>query len=252
MTSKSAARARAFAVHLLLSVVVAALAAVTVFFIWYPAPYRELAGGGALFVILVAVDIVIGPLLTLVVFNQAKPRRTLLIDLSAIALAQAAALAYGMHTVYVARPVHVVFEYDRFRLVRALDVPRQLLAKTPSGIDALPLTGPTLLATRPVRIEEKFDTAMAEMAGLPIGARPDFWLPMAAEWPQVVAQSRPINDLIQRFPAQTSIIRDHLARIGEAHGKLRYVPLIGRSEYWTAVIRVETADIIAVLPVDPL
>ena len=55
-----------------------------------------------------------------------------------IALLQLAALGYGLRTVYVARPVHLVFEFNRFSVVHAADVPTSLLAKMPPGIEAMP------------------------------------------------------------------------------------------------------------------
>ena len=77
---------------------------------WYPYPYRELSGGRELFALVVAVDVVLGPLITLVIFNPAKTRRHLVMDFTVIGLLQVAALAYGLWTVFVARPVHLVFE----------------------------------------------------------------------------------------------------------------------------------------------
>jgi len=62
------------------------------------------------------VDVILGPLITLTVFNRSKPRSELVRDLTVVGLIQLAALGYGLWTVFVARPVHLVFEYDRFRV----------------------------------------------------------------------------------------------------------------------------------------
>ena len=98
---------------------------------WYPYPYRELSGGRELFALVVAVDVVLGPLITLVIFNPAKTRCHLVMDFTVIGLLQVAALAYGLWTVFVARPVHLVFEYHRMAVVHAIDVDSDLLAKAP-------------------------------------------------------------------------------------------------------------------------
>ena len=55
---------------------------------------------------------------------------------------QIAALVYGLHTVYIARPVAMVFEVERFRLVTANDVPVEELPKAPPEFRELSLTGP--------------------------------------------------------------------------------------------------------------
>ena len=93
--------------------------------------------GRELFLIVVAVVVVLGSLITLAVFNRAKSARELKRDLTMVALLQLAALISRTWTVLVARPVHMVFEYDRFRVVHPVDVPVVLLSRTPPGIVAL-------------------------------------------------------------------------------------------------------------------
>lgn len=105
---------RAAGIHLSVSLAVAALAAWLVFGLWYPYPYREISGGRELFMLVTAVDVVLGPLMTLVVYNRTKSRREKLLDFSVIGALQIAALCYGLWTVAQSRPVHMVFGYDRF------------------------------------------------------------------------------------------------------------------------------------------
>ncbi|WP_309246762.1 hypothetical protein [Ramlibacter montanisoli] len=130
------ARARAAGIHLALSAVVAVLAGLLVFALWYPYPYREISGGRELFLLVVAVDVVLGPLLTFAVFNRAKPE--LRRDLAVIVALQLAGLAYGLWTVQLARPVHMVFEYDRFRVVHRVDIPAELEPLAPAGLEVAP------------------------------------------------------------------------------------------------------------------
>jgi hypothetical protein len=102
-------------VHLGISPCHCGLAAWLVFAVWYPYPYREISGGRELFLMVVTVDVILGPLLTLAVFNMSKnPIKTLRLDLTVIGLFQLAALVYGLWTVFVVRPVHLAFEMDRF------------------------------------------------------------------------------------------------------------------------------------------
>ena len=90
-------------------------------------------------------------------------------------------MGYGLWTVFSARPVHMVFEYDRFRLVHAVEIPPELLKRAPRGMVALPLTGPTLLSLRPFRDgNEKMEATMAALEGLSLSARPDLWQPYAS------------------------------------------------------------------------
>src|SRR5882724_10636333 len=171
-------RLKASGIHLCISLAVAVLAALLVFAGWYPYPYREISGGRELFLIVVSVDVVMGPLITLAVFNRRKPWGELRRDLAMVGVLQMAALVYGLWTVAVARPVHLVFEVDRFRVVHAIDVPEELLGRQPAQVEAMPWFGPTLLAARPFRdSNESFDVTMAALKGVQIGARPALWQP---------------------------------------------------------------------------
>lgn len=245
-------RLKASAIHLGLSLVIAALAALLVFGIWYPYPYRELSGGRELFFLVVTVDVILGPLITLAVFNRAKPLGELRRDLVMVVLIQLAALGYGLWTVSVARPVHLVFEYDRLRVVHAIDVPPELLDKTPSGVQALPWTGPTLLALRAFNNDqEKMDATMAAMQGVSLSSRPDLWRAYAPAVPDILQAARPVSELQARFPARAQEIDRVLAATGRNPQTLRYLPLVGRKDYWTAFLDPVTAQVVATLPLDP-
>ena len=141
-------RSKAAGFHLLLSATVALLAAACVFFLWFPYPYREISGGRSLFTLVVIVDIVLGPLLTWVVFDVRKPRSELVRDLAVIALIQVAALAYGLFSVYEARPVFLVHEVDRFVVISAADVDPVDLPKALPEFQHLPFFGVKLIGVR--------------------------------------------------------------------------------------------------------
>ena len=64
---------RAFAIHLIVSATVILAFLGVMFFVWYPVPYFETDGGWKVLRILAGVDVVLGPLLTLIVFKPGKP-----------------------------------------------------------------------------------------------------------------------------------------------------------------------------------
>ncbi len=244
-------RLKAFGIHFSISLSIAALAGLLVFLVWYPQPYREISGGRELFLILVTVDVILGPLLTLSIFDRKKSRQALAFDFTAIGLTQLAALGYGLWIVFAARPVHLVFEYDRFRVVHAIEIPQELLPKTPAGIEPLPLTGPTTLSIRHATASEKADIVMAELAGVPAATRPDFWQPYEVARSAVLQQAKPVNELKKRFPAQSSLIDRGIDAAGRPADKLLYLPLVGRKEFWTAFIDPETTQVLTAIPLDP-
>ena len=251
LNSSFTIRLKAAGIHLLISLTVAMLAALLVFFVWYPYPYREISGGRELFLIVVAVDVVMGPLMTLAVFNTAKPRRELRRDLGIIGVLQLAALAYGLWTVAVSRPVHLVFEIDRFRVVHAIDIPPGFLNRAPADLRQLPLTGPTLLSIRGFKdSKESFEATMAALQGAELGARPDFWQPYEQAKPQVLAIAKPLADLNARFPANKKEIQTALQASNREPGSVGYIPMVGRQSFWTVLIDLRTAEVLAFVPID--
>lgn len=244
-------RFKAAGIHLCISIVIALLAAALVFYFWYPYPYREISGGRELFLILITVDVILGPSITLAIFNRAKPRRELRRDLAIVGLIQLAALGYGLWTVFIARPVHLVFEIDRFRVVHAVDVPSDLMDKVPAGIDALPLFGPTTLSVRRFRDrEEETQATLVALQGIALGARPDLWQSYAAGRSDILQAAKPAEQLKSRFAPQAAQIDAVLGRAGRQAATTAYLPLVGRKSFWTAFIDPVTADVVAFMPLD--
>jgi hypothetical protein len=101
------ARIKAFLVHGLVSIIIALLSMGLVYFIWYPAPLAVATGVMHIFLLMLCIDVVIGPLLTLLVYKTGK--KTLKLDLTIICLLQLAALTYGLFTVYQGKPAWLVY-----------------------------------------------------------------------------------------------------------------------------------------------
>jgi hypothetical protein len=246
-------RLQAAGIHLGLSLCVAALAGLLVFAVWYPYPYREISGGRELFVILVSVDVVLGPLITLAVFDAVKkPWKVLRRDLAVVALLQLAALGYGMWTVFVARPVYLVFEYHRFNVVHAIDVPEDLLPRAAPGLQKLPLWGPGRVSLRDFKTnDEKADMTMAAIAGgIQLQARPDLWQAYETAAPQIRKEGKPVAQLKTRFPVAAPHIDALLAKHGPAAQGFVHLPMVGRKTFWTVIVDPSSLEIKEYLPLD--
>lgn len=245
-------RLKASAIHLAISLTIAGLAGALVFGVWYPYPYREISGGRQLFLLLVTVDVVLGPLMTLAIFNRIKPWPVLRRDLVVIAALQLAALGYGLWTVCVARPVHMVFEYDRLSVVHAMDIAPEALAITPPGIVARPLTGPTLLSLRPFLSEtEKVELTLAAIGGVGLSSRPQLWQPYTMAKAEILKEAKTVNALKMRFANRASEIDRVIADAGGNAQTVLYLPLVSRDHFWTAFIDPVDAHIVATMPLDP-
>ena len=98
---------KAFATHLGISFIIFLVLLFFIIFQWYPPPFFSSDGGWQGIRIIAAVDLVLGPLLTLIVFKPGKPG--LKFDLTVIGIVQAGALAWGIWTVHHERPIATVF-----------------------------------------------------------------------------------------------------------------------------------------------
>ncbi len=99
---------KAAGIHLCISSVIFLVLAYFIVFEWYPFPYFTADGGWQGVRIVALIDMVLGPFLTLVIFNPSKSIREIRFDLGVIALAQISVLVWGIYTVHNERPVAVV------------------------------------------------------------------------------------------------------------------------------------------------
>ena len=243
---------RAFSVHLLLSMAIAAIAAWLVFGFWYPYPYREISGGRELFALIVGVDVALGPLITFIVFNPKKSNIEKALDFGAIGVLQLGALLYGLWSVDQARPVHMVFEYARFQVVHKVDIPQESLKKAPQELQKMRWTqGPTYLSLRRLQLSEEIEMTLAALGGVPLAARPELWQPYDAARIEVLRESRPIVSLRGSLAPHAALIDAAVKETGLAAEQVRYLPLISRGKAWTVMVDARTARPVGFVPVDP-
>ena len=132
--------------HLLISLMIGLVFVGLTLYVWYPGPLFEVSGAIGLLSILVPVDVVLGPFLTLLVFKRGKPL-LMAIDMSCIVTAQVAALLYGAWTIAEVRPAYIVLFDKRFEVVRSMDIAKGTPWKAP-------LAGPEWVAVLPKNAEE--------------------------------------------------------------------------------------------------
>ena len=121
---------KAFAVHLGISLVIFIVLLYLILFEWYPFPFFSTDGGLQGMRLVFFIDMVLGPILTFVVFRIGKHR--LKFDLTVIAVMQFLALGWGVWTIRHEHPVAIVFTDDRY-----YPIPSYLLSE--AGITQLDL-----------------------------------------------------------------------------------------------------------------
>ncbi len=104
-------RWQAFGAHILLSLAIFTALLSIIVFIWYPGVYIHIGGYQGIKLI-AGVDLVLGPVLTLMIFNPNKRAALMKFDLAVIAAVQFSALSAGTWLIYQERPVVQVLSND--------------------------------------------------------------------------------------------------------------------------------------------
>jgi hypothetical protein len=115
-------RLAAFGLHLSGSAAALTLVLGALWLGWYRWPGWYLASALHVVGVVVMVDLVLGPTLTLIVANPVKRRAELARDIAVIVAVQLIALAYGGVTLWGGRPLYYTFSVDRLELVQASDL----------------------------------------------------------------------------------------------------------------------------------
>ena len=144
---------KATSIHLMLSLLIFVVILYFILFDWYPEPFFTAQGGWQGIQLMAFVDLVLGPVLTFIVYDQFKEKKKIVFDLSVIIVIQITALIWGGYTVYTQRPIAMVYWADAFYTVTSDDYDKQ-------GIDNPDFSQysahiPPLIYSRPVSTQEE-------------------------------------------------------------------------------------------------
>lgn len=252
-SSRFASALKAAGIHLLVSISIGLCFGSFIFLVWYPAPFDQLANGRSLILLIVAVDVVCGPLLTIIVYDIRKSKIELRRDMVLIALLQLGALGYGFYSAMQARPVWLAFEGDRFRVVSIPDIAMEDLDQAPPALRDLSLTGPKLLG---VRLADSNDPAFPESVvlsaqGFHPAFRPSRWLPYTVQKNKLILAAKPLSLLIIDNTEDKITINNNIKSSRLDVTKMGYLPLASNDfSNWVVVVNLDTAEPIFYFPID--
>ena len=251
MTLTALNRWQASALHLALSAAVALLVVTLMLVVWYPRQYFTAMGGDTLILILIGVDVVVGPLITLIIFDPKK--KGLRFDLTVIAAMQLAALAYGGSVMFEARPVYNVFVVDRFEVIAANAVDAESRAKAGAEFRSLPLTGPRIIAARqPDDAKRQADIVLSAMNGGPdLANLPELYVPYEQFRQDAAKSARPLAELAKRQPQDAAAIRAFVAASGRAEDALGFLPMKARNKDMAVIVDRASGEVAGILPIHP-
>lgn len=250
------ARIQAFLIHILLSVLVLSGALALVALVWYPAPLFWADGGREVIQLIAFVDVVLGPSLTLIVYQKGK--KSLKFDLSVIATLQLAALVYGSMTMYQQRPVFVAFAVDKLYTVSA----EQVESKAPKKLAELARLTPHPTNWVYVALPQDVNSLRSMFLGqgdgeLVFSLRSDLYQPLEGDnLTKMLKHGVDVATMIDTENRKTRT-EDKLAlsRFLEAHRvkaeEVAFIPFIARYQQMFAAYRLSDAHLLGYLEVTP-
>jgi hypothetical protein len=242
-------RFQAFAIHLLISSVVLGSFLAFVFLVWYPHPFFILEGLVQIVWVLVGVDIVLGPALTLVVFKTGKPG--LKRDLSIIAAIQIFGFIYGAHTFYIERPAFAVFyDSDYFEVIPASEM--KDLSNLDPALGHSKLGGPSIVYVEAPTAISELQTILEEMkkGAPPIHLRPEFYRPLKGYINTKFRLSRDL-DKLEKISANARVIAQFKAEYGERVKEFVYFPVSGKVTARLLVIDRKSETVVDTIGINP-
>ena len=243
-------RWQASGIHLGISAVIAAVVLAVIYLVWYPQPYFTAMGGEQLVFLLIGVDVVIGPLVTLIIFKSDK--KGLVFDLAVIGFMQAAALVYGVTVAAEARPVYSVFVVDRFEVVSANAIDAAELAKVRRNeFKSLPWTGPRVVGVeKPTDNAEHNRIVFAMAEGKDLQHFPQHFVPYADVAAEAGRRAQPL-DALRRFNRERAgEIDAFVRRHGLNEADVGFLPLRARRGERSVIVR-RNGEILGTLDLSP-
>jgi hypothetical protein len=217
-------RLTAFGLHLLASACALGLILGALYAGWYRWPGWYLTGVLHVLLILLIVDLALGPTVTLIIANPRKPRRELARDISIIVIVQLAALVYGVSTLWRGRPLYYTFSADRLEMVAASDLDPTELALAAHDNPALAPHWYTPLRWVWAPLPDDPKEANRIMQSAIFGGRdvidmPRYFKPWSAGLPQLRSQLTSVGEMKALSPSQQKAAAARMRSRGLATGE---------------------------------
>ena len=239
-------RVRTFLIHLLSSVCIAAISLYIIFMVWHPAPLATAVGVTHIFIMMLAIDVVLGPLLTLIVAKKGK--KSLKFDLGVIIVLQLAAFIYGIYNIAISRPVYIAFDTLRFEVVQANNILDESLQRATLPYINLGWGKPKWVAVEAVENDEqRSERLFLELeTGVAPTMQPNLYEPLDNQWSVINSKAQPFSAL---YEANKQIQVD--ATIDEYPAATAWLPLKAYEKDMVVLIDNDNNSIVDIVDLRP-
>lgn len=211
-------RIKFFLSHLFISLIIALLVIGLVFFVWYPLPLAKAVGVTHIFLLVLTIDVIIGPFLGLLVYKESK--KTLKFDLSVIILIQICALVYGVYSIAQGRPVWLAYNIDRFELIRKNEIIPNNLKQAKPAFQHVSWFKPQYVAVDFAKnAQQRNDDMFNEvLGGISIAQKPERYVAFTQAKEQILKRAQRLKNLadfnqkdevtkiLQKYPQATAYL----------------------------------------------
>jgi hypothetical protein len=197
-------RLKFFVNHFFLSFLLALLVIGLVFFIWYPAPFAKAVGVTHIFLMMLAIDVIVGPVLGLFVYKEGK--KSLKFDLTVIIAIQISALLYGVYSIEQGRPAWLAYNVDRFELVRKNEIVDQNINQAKPQFQQVSWFKPQYVAVNFAKdIQQRNNDMFAEvLGGISLAQRPERYVDFAQAKEHIQKRAQSL-DLLQQYNDKAAV-----------------------------------------------
>jgi hypothetical protein len=244
-------RLKLFSLHLLSSATVLTLILGPLYFGWYRWPGWYLTDVTRVALVMVCVDVVLGPTLTLIIANQKKSRRELTRDIGVVVAMQLCALTYGSVQLWNGRPLYYAYSEGILQLVQAYDIDAD---EAKLGREQNPAFAPHwyslprwIWAPLPPDTETRKQIMTAAITGGDdVISMPRYFKPWEEGLPSLRTQLKKVDDVAYFAKSEKGKLKDKMRAAGMADDHLDTMPLTGRGHPLLAVIDPASSKITAV------
>lgn len=239
-------RLKFFLSHLSISFLIAALVVGLVFFVWYPQPLAQAVGVTHIFLMLLAIDVAIGPILGVLVYKEGK--KTLKFDLGIIIVIQIVALGYGIYSIEQGRPAWIVFYKDHFELIRKNDLILENLEQASSQFQQVSWAKTEFVAVEPAKTTQQHqnDIFTEVLGGVSLAQQPERYVEFTKAKSQIQQCALPLKEL-EQYNLKTEIEKT-LAKYPNADA---WLPLKANAVDMVVLINKEKAEVIKIVDLRP-
>lgn len=239
-------RLKFFFSHLLISFFIALVVVGLVFFVWYPSPLATAVGVTHIFLMMLIIDVIVGPLLGLLVYKEGK--KTLKFDLGVIIVLQVSALCYGLYSIEQGRPAWLVFYADRFEIVRKNDLLLENIDQAQTQFQQVSWIKPQFVAIETTtNTQQHQDDIFTEvMGGVSLAQKPERYVDFSKSTMQLKQRAKSLDMLKQYNDVQQ--VERIVSTYPQATG---FVPLKAHAVDMTVLINKEKGEVVKIVDLRP-